>query len=508
MVRFSLVVQDGIRESIPFEAYRSDLLEAVGLLAEQVADGIKDLIDPRRSRTLEEEVQDMTVASDELKVSDITIMNVTMRGFTATPDQSSIGSFLGGDCPTEWGDAQFDRCEEVTASVSLLVGSGFETPVVEEAFQNGLDMGVESGRLEFYTRTEFPDSLATILSGIVVDNMGEEGSSNDKGASGGDDNDPALIGIIVGIFFAIFLMLVVVVSIFYLSRQRAAAVDAMEVSALDAEKGQSGPPRIPPHIHTTGGMEEQQGIFVDGTRISSPTRFTAHHYVVPPSREFSLPMSDVYLGDDNMSAMTGSVPASEDYMGNDNMSFMTGSVVRTPGDMMGNDDMSLMEADSVMILSEEDVEGNGGNMNSIEPPSSVLPTEDAKVDGSTGSIEAPLVLPSKDEMGYDSMSYMEAPSVLPSDDVMGYDSMSYMEAPSVLPSDDVMGYDSLSYMEAPSVLPSEDGVMGYDTMSYMEPPSVLPSGDVMSLMSDSQDEFGMHFALSTGSISTGTGPKS
>ena len=426
LVFFSLVVPDGIRESIPFEAYRSDLIQAVGLLAEQVKDGIKDLINQQRSllrkqrqnRELEEETQEMTVEFDELKVSDITIVNVERKGFTANPDQSSLGSFLGGDCPNQSGDALFDRCEEVTASVSLLVGSGFEIQVVEEAFQNALDLGVESGRLEFYTRTESPDSLANILSGIVVENMGE-GSSNVEESSGGDGNDPALIGIIVGIFFAIFLMLVVTVSIFYLCRQRAAVVDT---AALGEEKEQSGP-QSPSQIHS--GVDEQ-AIFVDGVRMASPTLFSASQYNVS-SREFSLPMSDDLI--DNMSAMTGSVPASEDYMGsNDNMSFMTGSVVRTLGDMMGNDDMS----------------------------------------------------------------FMEAASVLPSEDVMSNDNMSYMEAQSVLPSEDVMGDDNESFMAPPSVLPSED-VLGHDNMS---------------LMSGSQDEFGMHFSLSVGSISTSTAHKS
>jgi len=251
ILRFSLVVWDSVRDSVPFDAYSPELVEAVTKLARDVVDDIEDLVNEenseRRKRILEDEKMDENVEYGQIKLSSVEIVGVVQMNFTGDPNVKE-GIFLGGECPNRSGNNRLDRCEEVSALVSLLVGGGFDLEVIQESFQTGLDDRLNSGELVLIMKTDYPDSRATLLSGRPFEDTARQGSpgtqppaepADDDDDDDGDD-DALLIAIIVGIFFAVVLSVLVSIAIYYMACKKPPLTDSLSDKDLQNTKIRTG----------------------------------------------------------------------------------------------------------------------------------------------------------------------------------------------------------------------------------------------------------------------------
>jgi hypothetical protein len=207
IVTFTYILVGGTRDSLPLEAYGAELLEVVELLAIQAMKDVKENLIVEgwegRNRILQDEV----VAFDELKISSIHILRVGTLEFTSDPVPTESGVFSGGACPIQSGNIKIDRCEEISTSINLLVGSGYMTDGIHEAFQGALDAGVNSGRLEFHLRNDFPDSRATILTGQLLEDLLE------SSVEASSDEDSVKV-VIAGISAVVLVSLSIIGTIF------------------------------------------------------------------------------------------------------------------------------------------------------------------------------------------------------------------------------------------------------------------------------------------------------
>ena len=90
------------------------------------------------------------------------IENIALVEFTNTPNVED-GTFVSGPCPNNLGDASVDRCEVITAVVQLTEK--------EPQFQSLLEQAILQGKLYDAMQTYYPDSEATVLSGLEIGSM-------------------------------------------------------------------------------------------------------------------------------------------------------------------------------------------------------------------------------------------------------------------------------------------------------------------------------------------------
>jgi hypothetical protein len=297
---FSIVVLDGISESVPFDAYRPELLAAVQRLAQQSIQDVPGLIEERTREGIRELQEEKSTF--RLEISSITILSVEKKEFTQNPTTTSLGIFTVGACPILSGNVETDRCEQVSISVKVLVQSGvYEIDVIQEALQDDLDNGVNRGQLHFYMERQFPNSHASIISGRAVDDLLRPGSIVEVTPTN-DDDGATRVGIIVGIFVSISVILAVALAIVYFGRQQPVGDDdAVSVDNANGEGSQ----------HAATELQKPDGIdsgkaFGELRRSPSPTMAHATHDLMP-SRETVEVAHEMAI--DDMSHMTGG----EDY---------------------------------------------------------------------------------------------------------------------------------------------------------------------------------------------------
>ncbi len=216
-VTFSIVVKAGKLNHLPLKAYSSKLIMAVDSLALEVVEDMERSMDTngynRRRRILNSLDVDVHTAHhhrflERLRVNlPGSITHVQTSDFTSTPQVSASNNFLGGACPSTFGDVDADRCEEITASISLFVGDGYIAEI-QNAFQAGLEDGVTSGRLKNLFTETYPKSRVKIVSGEVILDTKEDASMSQE--AGLDVSRHMSAGAIVGIILALLAVLLAI----------------------------------------------------------------------------------------------------------------------------------------------------------------------------------------------------------------------------------------------------------------------------------------------------------
>lgn len=358
LVTFSLVVVGGNRDSVPFDAYGPDLLQVVERLAESAIDEIDDLLarTPQERHLLDE---------DELKIDSLEILEVESLGFTSNPDFTGLGVFVGGACPMEAGNVQEDRCEEVSVSMQLLVGDGYDLDIIVEAFQEALNVAVGSGQLQFYMNQDFPDSRAKILSGQLLQDIIT--ASTDQGATGPlgiqdsnlqasqDGFDPST-GIIAGIAVAIAVALAVVVAVLFMTRERRTIPSTVEADIGQDGKilGTSSPEgkTLPPSPSRSDDENEVHVIHLP-TEMGDAYSYYSNDYDDDPHQESF----------DNYSLSASSVSTGTDLLtGNRVLVDLTGPMPDIP---LGTDDFDALEA-AVMAADWETLGARAASMANLQ----------------------------------------------------------------------------------------------------------------------------------------------
>ncbi len=212
----------GNLEDVPFTAYSSQLIVAVDSLALDVVERLDTSLDNNqnryklRQRILDYLEVDVQIAHQQRFLEPLrvnlpgSITQVQTSDFTSTPQVSASQIFLGGACPSTFGNPEEDRCEIITASIGLLVGEGFVSNEIQDAFQAGLDAGVTNGRLQFFLKESYPESRVKIISGEVILDRKNDASMSDE--SDFDVSSRMSPGAIVGI---VLVVLVVLIAIYF-----------------------------------------------------------------------------------------------------------------------------------------------------------------------------------------------------------------------------------------------------------------------------------------------------
>lgn len=193
---FTIVVANGIKENITFSVYETDLAIGLQMLSAQI---VQDLF-RSEGKALRRRLGVRLAASPSFH----SVLDV---GFTDSPMLNEDGSFRGGACPLESGDPEFDRCESITATLTLSVG-GSEEHKVQTAFEEALTAQILSGELQVVLNEIDEDTVVTVLLGknmastetptmVGTENLGEDDQSHDK-PSKDIFSIPVISGIAVG----------------------------------------------------------------------------------------------------------------------------------------------------------------------------------------------------------------------------------------------------------------------------------------------------------------------
>jgi hypothetical protein len=218
---YSILVPNGLIESIPSSRYEQDLIDTMDLVSQNVADGLNVLLDGdgrtpaqlRRRRLFERRRLEILV---NLPTTVDAIENV---GFTADP-QLINGTFIRGPCPLDLGNVATDLCEEVSATIALevavVVTSEEENEdnnplLVYGLYAAALDQAILNGDLVEALEQVNPDAVIDIASG-QLSNGGTTTippTTAPTGAARDDErslSNGAIGGIAAGALFVFFLI--------------------------------------------------------------------------------------------------------------------------------------------------------------------------------------------------------------------------------------------------------------------------------------------------------------
>lgn len=216
-VAFTVLVAGGNRDQVAFDSYSSQLVAIVDMLALEVAGEIDSSSQEngqtrnrrQRRNLIDIQVDSTSYSKGQRRLAQhlgvdtpASITNVQRVGFTSSPDISDASVFEGGACPASLGSSG-DRCEKVTASIDLFVGTQFNVEEIQSAFQQGLEKGVARGRLQHFLKESYPQSIVTIASGQRVSSTPEPISASTEQEGDAPTSTEVAPGAITGIVLAI-----------------------------------------------------------------------------------------------------------------------------------------------------------------------------------------------------------------------------------------------------------------------------------------------------------------
>jgi hypothetical protein len=184
---YSIVVPNGRLQDIPYSSYESDLIAAMDVVAQSVADNWNDVAAKTstpsgeqgkrnwRQLALQEKVlkyhdrpwHQFQRFLEEIVVNVPTeIVQVFNVGFTSTP-QLMGGKFMRGPCPYDLGNPTTDLCQEVMASIVLDLSSSENSDPLQlyGLFLAAIDRAILEGELAVALVEVNPDAPVEIASG-------------------------------------------------------------------------------------------------------------------------------------------------------------------------------------------------------------------------------------------------------------------------------------------------------------------------------------------------------
>ncbi len=299
---------------MPFEAYASQLIVAVDSLALEVVKDLESALrnnlnrHNRRLRILHDWNNAARIGEYQRFLQNLhvdvpgSITQVQTHKFTPIPQVSDVNTFLGGACPSNFGNADEDRCEEITAAIGLFVDDKFVRTEIQHSFQVGLDAGVRSGRLQYFLEETYPQSRVRIVSGEVVqDPKNEEQIPREVNPSMPKDGDFELsrevsAGVVVGTVLALLAAIILAILVCLVTRRRRKKRNMREDSTgCIIDKGSIDAKTLPESSALAWGDQEGSKDQADPDDWSIPRSVSGKPKIVllsPDLGEYPIPLDD------------------------------------------------------------------------------------------------------------------------------------------------------------------------------------------------------------------------